>query len=339
MLRKTLLAVLALLCAGQFAAADSIPAAPVDYMPRFGGVLRARWEINTRGGLNRFALRNARVNVAGRIAAPVDYYLQADLCDRGKMKFLDGWVRLALFEGFRFQVGQFRMPFGVDIFRGPGNYLFANRSFVGRQMCNYRAVGVKASYRLPAVPVEVEAGVFNPGTISDHTPWTRQKAYAARATANVGDFRLSAGFMSIIPDSVRVNMADVAVVFERCGWHAEVEYLYKHYTSGRYKPCHGMVSFIDYSMPVRAGIFNRCSFQGRFDAMTDHSCCVRDDSGSLVTDDPARRRVTVGATVSRVVASRHLDLRLNYEKYFYNRGVTPPVEGDDKIVAELVLKF
>lgn len=339
MLRRYSLLTLALMWVGLSAAADSISAGRIDYVPKFGGVMRARWEMNTDGGLNRFMLRNARVNVAGRIAAPVDYYIQADLCDRGKMKFLDGWIRLALFDGFRFQAGQFRMPFGIDTFRGPGNYIFANRSFIGRQMCNYRAVGVKASYRLPRIPVEVEAGVFNPGTITDHTSWTHGKACAGKVTATAGDFRFSAGYMSIIPDSVRINMADAAVVYERAGWHAEAEYIYKHYTSSRYTPGHGMVVFVDYSMPVRAGIFNRCSFQARFDAMTDHSSGVRDDSGALVTDDPARRRVTVGATISRIMGLHHAGLRLNYEKYFYNRGVTPPVEGADKIVAELVLKF
>ncbi len=325
------------LCA--VAATDSVAAREVNYMPEFGAAIRARWEMETDGGLNRFMLRNARVSVAGHIAAPVDYFLQADLCDCGKMKFLDGWVRLAISGGFRFQAGQFRMPFGVDICRGPGNYLFANRSFIGRDMCNFRAVGFKASCEVPGTPLTVEAGVFNPGTISDHTPWTHEKAYAGRAVLALGDFRLSGGVMSVIPDSVRINMLDAAVAYDNQRWHAEAEYLYEHYTGGNHRPCHGAVAFVDYTMPVRAGVFNQCSFQGRFDVMTDHSDGTRDGSGALATDDPARRRVTVGATLTRVVSSHHFDFRVNYEKYFYNSGVTPPAGRGDKIVAELVLKF
>ncbi len=35
----------------------------VDYMPEIHGVVRARWEIDTQNGDQRFQIRNARVNV------------------------------------------------------------------------------------------------------------------------------------------------------------------------------------------------------------------------------------------------------------------------------------
>lgn len=334
---------LLLTAAGAVAAneADSIAAEKkaVSYIPHIGGVLRARWEAETDGGLNRFMLRNARVNLSGQLGEPIDYYLQVDLCDCGKMKFLDGWVRLAMFKGFRVQAGQFRMPFGIDTFRGPATYIFANRSFIGRDMCNYRAVGVKAIYTLPCAPIVLEAGAFNPGTITDHTPWTHQKAYAAKAVATAGDFKIEAGWLSNIPDSVRMNMFDAAVVFNHSRWHAEAEYLLQHYTHRAHPAAQGFVAFADYTVPVRAGIFNQCSFQGRFDMMTNQSTGIRDDRGLLCTDNPARRRITVGGTISRVIGSRHADFRLNYEKYFYNHGVTPPAGRGDKVVAELVLSF
>lgn len=318
---------------------DSVAKPAFSYVPQFGGAIRARWEMETDGGLNRFMLRNARVNVAGRMAEPIDYYLQVDLCDCGKMKFLDGWVRLELFKGFKLQGGQFRMPFGIDTFRAPGNYIFANRSFIGRDMCNYRAVGAKFTYAIPRTPLTVEAGAFNPGTITDHTPWTHQKAYAGKVLVKLGDFQVEGGVLSNIPDSVRINMLDAAVIFRRGGLHAEAEYLYEHYTGSAYRPCHGVVAWADYAIPVRAGMFNQCSFQGRFDVMTDHSNGTRNAAGHLITNDPARRRITLGATISRIMGSRHCDFRINYEKYFYNSGVTPPAGRGDKVVAELVLKF
>jgi len=321
------------------ASADTIPSARVDYVPKISGAVRARWEMQTDGGLNRFQLRNARVCLAGQIAAPIDYYLQVDLCDQGTMKFLDGWIRMNLFSGFKAQAGQFRVPFGIDTFRGPGNYIFANRSFIGRYICNRRAVGVKLAYDVPAVPVDVEAGVFNPGTISDHRGWTHQKTYAAKATVTAGDFKIATGVVSDVPDSVRYNIADAAVIYNCGRWHAEAEYMYKHYTGDSHRPTHAAHVWADYSMPVKAGVFNRASFQGRFDVMTDGSDGQRDSRGLLTTNQPARRRITVGATLSRIVGSRHADFRVNYEKYFYNTGVTAPDGLGDKVVAELVLKF
>ena len=319
--------------------ADSVPSPRPDYMPRIGGVIRARWEMQTDGGLNRFQVRNARVTLEGNIGAPVTYFFQADLCDCGTMKFLDGWVRLNLFSGFYAQAGQFRVPFGIDTFRAPANYIFANRSFIGRYICNRRAVGVKMAYSVPAVPVEVEAGIFDPGTIGDHRAWSHQKTLAAKAVATVGDFKVATGIVSDCPDSVRYNVADAAVIYSRGRWHAEAEYMYKHYTGDSHAPTHAAVAWVDYAMPVRAGIFNQASFQGRFDVMTAASDCYRGDDGRLRSNQPARRRITLGATVSRIVGSRHADLRVNYEKYFYNSGTVAPAGLGDKIVAELVLKF
>ena len=100
----------------------------VDLTPELHGVIRPRWEMDTKGGENRFQLRNARLSVNGRLAPEIDYYFQADFCDRGKIMFLDGWGRIAITPALKLQAGQFRIPFGTDCFRGPGNYIFANRS-------------------------------------------------------------------------------------------------------------------------------------------------------------------------------------------------------------------
>lgn len=330
-----------MLCLAGFAAEnnDSVKKEKIPYLPKVGGVLRARWEMETDGGLNRFELRNARVNLSGRIGEPIDYYLQADFCDEGKIKFLDGWVRLRPFKGLFVQAGQFRMPFGVDPFRGPATYLFANRSFIGRYICNVRAVGVKAGYSIPWLPLAVEAGVFNPTSITDHTVWTHQKSYAAKAVLTAGDFSIATGVQSLVPDSVRINLADVAVTYHNGGWLAEAEYMYKHYTGSAHPACHSVNAVVDYGRAVRAGIFNWWSVQGRFDMQTAHSSGARGDDGRLYATQPSRRRITVGSTLSYILPAIHCDLRVNYEKYFYNHGEIIPAGADDKLVAEIVLKF
>lgn len=91
-------------------------------MPEIHGTLRPRWEMLTSGGEMRFQMRNARLSIRGRIVPGViDYYAQTDLCDRGKIKILDAWGRLTFVPELQVQAGQFRVPFGTDCFRGPGN--------------------------------------------------------------------------------------------------------------------------------------------------------------------------------------------------------------------------
>lgn len=311
----------------------------VDYIPKIGGAIRARWEIETADGYNRFALRNARVKLRGNIARPVQYYLQADLCNQGKMQFLDGWVRLNAFTGFNVQAGQFRIPFGVDPFRGPGSYVFANRSFIGRDIDNIRAVGVKASYIIPGTGLTVEGGVFSPGTITDHSKWTRQKAFASKAVWNVGDFSIATGFQSIIPDSIRINMADAAITFRHGRVTAEAEYMYKHYTGDAFSPCHAYNVWADYAIPLHKGLFNRLSFQGRIDGSTAHSSGIRDADGHLKADQPYRNRFTVGSTIAYIKAPMKCELQLNYEKYLYHSDYDAPRGRGDKIVAELIVTF
>lgn len=310
------------------------------YVPEFHGTLRPRMELSTTDGDTRFQLRNARVSLNGAIAPTIDYFMQADVCDRGSMKFLDGWIRLGIGKGLKFQAGQFRMPFAVDPFRGPHTYIFANRSFIGKQVFNYRAVGAKASYTLPRTPLTLEAGAFNPSKIGDHTPWNHTLAYSAKAVYRAGDLSLSAGYASIRPQAVRMNVIDGAVTWQSGRWLAEAEYMHTHYTHDRHKANHAYNTYLDYRMPVKAGIFNRLSFQGRFDGMTAHSSGATDEDGRIVTDNQPRNRVTVGTTISYLrTKSMFLDIRANYEKYFYHSGVSAPADANDKVALEMVLRF
>ena len=40
----------------------------ISYVPNIHGVMRARWELDTEHGDNRFQVRNARVSLDGKIA-------------------------------------------------------------------------------------------------------------------------------------------------------------------------------------------------------------------------------------------------------------------------------
>jgi hypothetical protein len=58
----------------------------------------------------------------------------------------------------------------------------------------------------------------------------------------------------------------------------------------------------------------------------------------LVANDSRRHRATVGVTLSLGLPFS-ADIRINYEKYFYRRGVTPGPSDHDKIVVELMAHF
>lgn len=74
--------------------------------------------------------------------------------------------------------------------------------------------------------------------------------------------------------------------------------------------------------------------------MTSHSTGYRNDEGQLTDNNPARRRITLGSTISHVKAKNlYVDLRVNYEKYFYDKGVETPAGQGDKALVELVVRF
>ena len=295
------------------------------YAPKVNGTIRTRWEIETQEGESRFQVRNARLSLAGNIVPEISYFLNTDLCDRGKMKILDAWGRIELGGGAALQAGQFRMPFGVDPFRAPHNYYFANRSFIGKQVCNYRAVGAKASCAFSFFTVE--AGVFNPTTIGDHETWNKKVTAAGQVIIKKGEIKAVAGVQSVMANDVRANLIDGSIGWSHDRWTVEGEYMHEHFTNNAYKACHAYNLFANYAMPVQAGIFNQMSFQGRVDGMTRH------------VEDAGRNRVTLGTTLTYFRAKVFADIRVNYEKYLYRHNAEG-VQGErDKAVVEMVIRF
>ncbi len=309
------------------------------YIPQIHGTFRGRYELETENMENRFQIRNARLSVNGFVAPIIDYYIQFDACDRGKMRFLDAWGRLSFTKEFNVQVGQFRKPCGLDAFRSPANQYFANRSFIAKQVGNIRGVGGKITYKPRFAPLTIEAGVFNKGTTDNQEAYAKSMSYAARIIFAKNGFTVLGGWQTIVYDIVRVGLVDAALQYEYDRWHLEAEYMYKHYRHEESPDCHAYNAFVEYKMPVKMGVFNKTSFLARFDGMTDHSDGISGDDLELDITDVARNRITVGGTLSYVYKKVHADIRLNYEKYLYHSDYTPTQGNRDKIVAELVVRF
>ncbi|MDE6557195.1 MAG: OprO/OprP family phosphate-selective porin [Duncaniella sp.] len=339
-MKRILLFLIVLPCLLASSAADT--AEGFSIIPNVHGTLRTRYEMATGNGYagdERFQVRNARLTVDGHLAPPVSYFIQADLCDRGKVKILDAWGRIDFSQRFNVQAGQFRMPFGTDVYRAPFNYIFNNRSFVGKQMCNYRGVGARVAW-MPVKTLTLETGAYNPTSMADHEVWVRHLAYAAKVLWRVSDFSFSTGLLSLRPDGTRVNLTGASAGWQSGRWQTEAEYMIKHYTRSDLADTHAWVIWGNYAMPVSLGVFNEASFQARFDGLTDHSTGFHDNDGRLIVTDPSRTRLTLGSTITYRYKRVHADIRLNYEAYFYRHDVIPssPTEAS-KVSAELVIRF
>ena len=310
------------------------------YRPNFHGTIRARAEWATESDEFRFQVRNVRATLDGRIMPQIDYFLNIDLCDMGKIKMLDAWVRFTDRHGFSVQAGQFRIPFGVDPFRAPHQYWFNNRSFIGKQICNYRAVGAKLGYRLPDVPLNLEGGIFSPTTIGDHSPWQKKLAWAWQASYQIENVKLSGGMASVRPFGYRANLAGGCISWKYGRWIVEGEYMNEHYVNKAHRPVHSWNFFGGYRFPIKMGLFNFMSAEARFDGMTEHSNLSPGDDGKLRTDNPKRNRITAGMMISHYrSANLFADFRLDYEKYFYGKSSIPSPDNGDKLSLELILRF
>lgn len=312
------------------------------YLPRVNVSARVKYELDTEHGRNRFQVRSACVRFSGQVGPVVDYYLQADLCDQGKMKVLDAYIGFRPDSHWRIFVGQSRVPFSVDASRAPETYLFINRSFIGHYIGNQRSVGVKAGFSAgDAVPLYVEGGVFNSAPISDHTPWEKHFTYGIKARATIaGILTPEIAYKSDVPQGgVRTHLVSAAATFNYGPWMAEGEYVLQNYSRGRFKRCHGFNIMGRYTTTVRLGMFNRLSAELRYDGMTDHSSSVLDSEEQLICNDIRRKRITVGSTLSYWRGAAHVDLRLNYEQYFYPETYEVPVGDGNKLSASVIFFF
>lgn len=314
----------------------------VDYIPKIHGVFRGRYEGSWPDYEQRFQVRNARVVITGNVLKDFTYYFRFDISDRGKMKFLDGYANWAAGHGFSVRGGQFRVPFGMDCFRGPGTYIFANRSFLVKDMANVRQVGVQVGYTLPHFPLTLQAGVFNSKPMGDHEVWQNAMDFAAKAILKIGNVTIAPSFLTMKPYATRTNHADISVAWHWDRWLVEGEFQHMHYVKDYYDDVEGWSAFAAYNLPVNFGKFNTWDFHARFDGITDFSdgkeladCEVP----MLTTTRPATRRVTVGSSLFFEHKPVKLQLLLDYEHYFYDKNVVAPQGCDNRIVAELVVNF
>ena len=320
----------------------------VDRTPEVHGTIRGKYEYQPEEGQGRFQVRNARVSLDGDLNKVVSYKVEIDLSDEGKIKMLDTYTRIKPLRGLDFTIGQMRAPFTIDAHRSPHLQYFANRSFIAKQVGNVRDVGATIGYSFNVgFPIILQAGMFNGSGLTNQKDfWTNNVNFSAKAQLFFPrGFNLTLSTQKIRPDNVSVMMYDAGAYYHAHGWHAEVEYLYKHYGHGAFKPVHALDAFVSYDIPLRKCFFTKISPLIRYDYMSDHSDGLRynaeggeDVEGSLIINDYQRSRITGGVTLSLDLPFVS-DIRLNYEKYFYRDGAIAKPSEKDKIVVEFMTRF
>ncbi len=311
------------------------------YIPDFHGTIRAKYEYEPTINKGRFEIRNARLSVEGKIIPIVRYKAEIDLSDEGSIKMLDAYVRLQPKDRLKFTFGQMRVPFSIDAHRSPHLQYFANRSFIAKQVGNVRDVGVAASWTFGArTPITLEGGVFNGSGLTNQKHfWTSDYNFSLKSQICLWrQLNIVLSCQKAKASDVNTYMYDGGIYWENSRWHIEAEYLRKHYANDAFRPVNAVDAFAAYRLPLKRNKM-ALSFLGRYDYMSDHSKGSKDENGILLVDDPERHRLTGGMTLSLGKGALQADIRLNYEQYFYNKGVEPSISEQNKIVLEFVAHF
>lgn len=308
------------------------------------GTVRAKFEYQPAIGAARFEVRNARFCLSGNVTRVMTYKAEVDLSDEGRIRMLDAYVRLAMLRqrNLRLTVGQMRVPFTVDAHRSPHEQYFANRSFIAKQAGNVRDVGAALGWSFGGrVPVTLEGGIFNGSGLTDQKDfWTDDFNCSFKAQALFARrVCLTLSYQKTTPGAVAIRMYDAGINYADERWHAEAEYLRKQYAHEAFPGVDAVDAFVCRTIPTpRSRTLRQVALLARYDYLSDHSNGVAGADGVLVCDDPARHRLTGGLTFSLGLPFR-ADIRLNYEAYFYRKGITPAHSEQDKLVVELMCRF
>lgn len=309
------------------------------YIPTFNGTLRARYEYMTRQEKGAFKVRNFRLGITGYVAPIMSYNLEADFSDWGKVALVNAFAKVTPVEGLSLSLGQQRMPFTIAAHRQPCEQYFVSRTFLAKH-AGIRDVGFVAGYKIPSIPLTVQASIFNCSGVGEHKNFfTNTYGFTAKLISPITPhWYVSASTARIKKGDTRSQKWDIGAYFDNGLWHVEGEYLRKNFVHGAFKPVNAYDFFVYRNFPIEKKMIAGVSGALRYDYMGDNSNGSLHDDGKLGIDDFERHRITAGATLS-LMSKFQADIRINYEKYFFNKGVVPGLSDDDRLVLEIIAHF
>ena len=313
-----------------------------DYLPEIHGTLRGKYEHQTATGEHRFQMRTARVSLTGKVLPIVSYKAEIDLCDEGEIKMLDAYARVTPLEGFHITIGQMRVPFTIDAHRSPHLQYFANRSFIAKQMGSLRDAGATLKYSMKeGFPFAIEAGLFSGSGLTEQKGWHKALSYSAKLELMPFEgYNLTLSTQRIRPFDRNIYMYDAGTYYDWNNWHFEVEGMYKDYAHSTFESVWSLNAFVnyDYFIKKKRNLFKKISFLARFDYMGNNSDKLDENETDYIITDHERKRITAGMTFS-FGKPFQADLRLNYEKYFYDDNSLALESEQDKLVIEMMVRF
>ena len=364
-----------------FAQSDTVAAGkkaePVSYVPKLDGTIKAKMEVDLNGGEYRFSVRNARLGVRGDVSPKMNYRLQMDFGNEGKISLLDAYAGYQS-GGFTAELGQQQYHFSTDMDRGPSTNLFANRSFLSKYLTSYygselsggktvdyvrtlgsRDLGAFFSYRFASkLPLKLLAGVFN-GSGINNPVWGKHVNVIGRAElgGSEGLQGAVAYYDGYAPQHTRVverdgenvtenfeqkmRMAGFELRYVRGKFRIEGEYARRYLGTGSSSEVMAVAlvqGFYRFDLPERS--FARYLLP-----------VVRWDLGNGVdylNSDTRRRelfdanRITAGINLGFSTKLVRSEVRLNYEKYLLKERPSDFAVNKllhDKFTLEIVASF
>lgn len=309
------------------------------YIPTFYGTLRARYEYLTQQNLSAFKVRTLRLGLDGYVAPVLGYNVEVDFHDWGHITLINAFIRLSPVKGLTLNMGQLRVPFTIAAHRQPHEQYFADRTFLAKH-AGLRDVGLTGSYAIPKVPLTVQGAFFNcSGVGIDRDFFTRTFGFSTKLISQpLPNWYFSASTARLKRGIARTQNWDIGMYFDNGLWHIEGEYLRREYVHGVFTPVNAYDFFVFRKFPIEKKMISNIAGAIRYDYMGNNSSGLPGEDGKLFADNPEAHRITLGATLS-FMSMFQADIRLNYEKYFFKKGVTPTADNDDKIVLEITAHF
>ncbi len=310
----------------------------VRYEPSIDGTIRGKYEYNSSLDGHRFQVRNARFSVRGAVSEYARYKAEIDLSDEGLTRMLDAYVEMKASDRISFVIGQQKVPFSTDNLRSPYNFLFANRSFLGKQLAGLRDVGATLEYEFgDKLPLELIAGVYNGKGLYNQKEWRNTLSYALRAIYQPEKWEFSANYNTIQPYELRMHIFNAGIMYTNQRWHFEGEYFHKEYEKNLFSDTKGYFVLASYDIPTpKLKAIESISPRIRYDHMSnDNNGLLNPTTNTYTVDDVERSRFTGGINFNLKKPFIN-EIRLNYEQYFYAQGI---VNNDNKLVIEFVTNF
>ena len=348
------------------------------YLPQFFGTIKMKFETSTVNGDFRFNLRHTRFGVQGSVTKNIQYRMQVDFSNEGRLTFLDAYG-IYKYGNFELSLGQQAYDFSTDMSRAPGANIFANYSFLAMYMTTYpeqtlagtgvegrvmalgaRDLGAQARYTImrEGFPLTFSLGAFN-GSGINAPVWSNSINIANRISAGRSDgFGFAASYYNgYTPKTTRVRfagplsgytvdamkykleMAGVELRYGKDNFRIEAEYAQQRLRYDGLKILSAAHVFGYYRFWLPNSQINYIAPTARFD-MINNLCVSNTLTRGINTLDA--QRITLGANLGFMRKFTGTELRFNYEKYFISDKPSD-FHGNhqlhDKFTVEVIASF